>query len=199
MLPKIYSYAVICRDNGCRAALSWVRSGRKAVILLVLVTLIAGCGFHLRGKIQLPAVFSATHVKGTDLSLVDDIKRALRVAGGAVVNEKTEATVSIELLRVKYSRAVRSINEQGIAVGYELHYDVSYRVSGLAKQRLVPDARIALKRTLDYGDKTMRILQKDIEEKLLKQEMRDEIVRQVISRLATIKVALSANRRPRSA
>jgi len=34
---------------------------------------------------------------------------------------------------------------------------------------------------------------------MLKQEMRDEIVRQVISRLATIKVALSANRRPRSA
>ncbi|HAN61517.1 MAG TPA: hypothetical protein EYM44_10455 [Gammaproteobacteria bacterium] len=179
--------------------LSWVRSGREVVILLVLVTLIASCGFHLRGKIQLPAVFSATHVKGTDLSLVDDIKRALRVAGGAVVNEKAEATVSIELLRVKYSRAVRSINEQGIAVGYELHYEVSYRVSGLAKQRLVPDARIALKRTLDYGDKKMQILQKDIEEKLLKQEMRDEIVRQVISRLATIKVALSANRRPRNA
>ena len=174
--------------------LSWVRSGREVVILLVLVTLIASCGFHLRGKIQLPAVFSATHVKGTDLLLVDDIKRALRVAGGAVVNEKAEATVSIELLRVKYSRAVRSINEQGIAVGYELHYEVSYRVSGLAKQRLVPDARIALKRTLDYGDKKMQILQKDIEEKLLKQEMR-----QVISRLATIKVALSANRRPRSA
>ena len=80
--------------------LSWVRSGREVVILLVLVTLIARCGFHLRGKIQLPAVFSATHVKGTDWSLVDDINRALRVAGGAVVNEKAEATVSIELLRV---------------------------------------------------------------------------------------------------
>ena len=198
-MPKTSNYNVNRRDNGCRAILSWVRSGREVVILLVLVTLIASCGFHLRGKIQLPAVFSATHVKGTDLSLVDDIKRALRVAGGAVVNEKAEATVSIELLRVKYSRAVRSINEQGIAVGYELHYEVSYRVSGLAKQRLVPDARIALKRTLDYGDKKMQILQKDIEEKLLKQEMRDEIVRQIISRLATIKVALSANRRPRSA
>ncbi|HIC26390.1 MAG TPA: hypothetical protein EYO82_10830, partial [Gammaproteobacteria bacterium] len=147
-MPKTSNYNVNRRDNGCRAMLSWVRSGREAVILLVLVTLIASCGFHLRGKIQLPAVFSATHVKGTDLSLVDDIKRALRVAGGAVVNEKAEATVSIELLRVKYSRAVRSINEQGIAVGYELHYEVSYRVSGLAKQRLVPDARIALKRTV---------------------------------------------------
>ena len=179
--------------------LSWVRSGREVVILLVLVTLIASCGFHLRGKIQLPAVFSATHVKGTDLSLVDDIKRALRVAGGAVVNEKAEATVSIELLRVTYSRAVRSINEQGIAVSYELQYDVRYRVSGQAKQRLVPDARIALKRRLDYGDKNMQILQKAIEENLLKQEMRDEIVRQVISRLASVKVGLMADRRRRSA
>ncbi|MDP6080011.1 MAG: LPS assembly lipoprotein LptE [Arenicellales bacterium] len=178
---------------------SWACSGREVVILLVLVTLIAGCGFHLRGKIQLPAVFSATHVKGTDLSLVDAIKRAVRVAGGAVVNEKAEATVSIELLRVKYSRVVRSLNEQGIAVGYELQYEVSYRVSGLAKQRLVPDARIALKRTLDYGDKKMQILQKGIEEKLLKQEMRDDIVRQVISRLASVTVGLIANRRPRSA
>ena len=98
-----------------------------------------------------------------------------------------------------YSRAVRSINEQGIAVGYEVHYNVSYRVSGLAKQPLVPDVRIALKRTLDYGDKKMQILQKEIEERLLKQEMRDEIVRQVISRLASVKMGLIANRRPRSA
>ncbi|MDE0919486.1 MAG: LPS assembly lipoprotein LptE [Arenicellales bacterium] len=198
-MPKPYNYTVICRDNGCRAVLSWVRSGRNVVILLASAMLIAGCGFHLRGKVQLPAVFSATHVKGTDLSLVDDIKRALRVAGGAVVNEKAEATVSIELLRVTYSRAVRSINEQGIAVSYELQYDVRYRVSGQAKQRLVPDARIALKRTLDYGDKNMQILQKAIEENLLKQEMRDEIVRQVISRLASVKVGLMADRRPRSA
>jgi outer membrane lipopolysaccharide assembly protein LptE/RlpB len=45
----------------------------------------------------------------------------------------------------------------------------------------------------------MQILQKAIEEKLLKQEMRDEIVRQVISRLASVKVGLMADRRPRSA
>lgn len=179
--------------------LSWVRSGRAVVILLVLAMLLASCGFHLRGKIQLPAVFSATHVKGADLSLVNDIKRALRGAGGAIVDEKAEATVSIELLRVKYSRAVRSINKQGIAVGYELQYEVNYRVSGLAKVRLVPDVRIVLKRTLDYGDKKMQILQKGIEENLLKQEMRDEIVRQVIARLASITVGLVDNRRPRSA
>jgi len=199
LLSKTSNYTVNRRDNGCRVVSLWARSGREVVILLVLVTLIAGCGFHLRGKIQLPAVFSATHVKGADLSLVNDIKRALRVAGGAIVNEKAEATVSIELLRVKYSRVVRSLNEQGIAVGYELQYEVSYRVSGLAKQRLVPDARIALKRTLDYGDKKMQILQKEIEEKLLKQEMRDDIVRQVMSRLASVTVGLIANRRPRSA
>ena len=45
----------------------------------------------------------------------------------------------------------------------------------------------------------MQILQKDIEENLLKQEMRDEIVRQVIARLASITVGLVDNRRPRSA
>ncbi|GIT47605.1 MAG: hypothetical protein Ct9H300mP13_4010 [Gammaproteobacteria bacterium] len=82
--------------------LSWAVVG--AVVISGFGVLLASCGFHLGEKIQLPAVFSATHVKGADLSLVNDIKRALR-APAAHCKEKAEATVSIELLRVKYSRA----------------------------------------------------------------------------------------------
>ena len=174
------------------AGLGWNRRwllGQIAGVIIGCATLVGGCGFHLRGEIQLPTAFTATYVEGTDSELVTDLKVALRAAGAGLVNTPDNASARLELVRVDYGRTVRRVNAQGIAVGYELRYDVTYRLRGRNKQELVPNVRVVLKRALDYSD-LKQVLQKEIEEKALRQAMREEIVRRMIARLANVTVGL---------
>ncbi|MDC0166822.1 hypothetical protein OAI79_02335, partial [Gammaproteobacteria bacterium] len=80
---------------------------------ILLTALLAGCGFHLRGQVELAPIISAPWVTGQDPALVVDLRNGLRQSGVHPVKDTASASVIIDLATVDYSRSVKSVDSQG--------------------------------------------------------------------------------------
>ena len=168
-----------------------LRHGRLATLVIMLAVLFfSGCGFHLRGQVVLPGVMVEPHLDGSDLELIRRLEEALRARGAHPVADAAGASAVIELLRVAYLREVGTLDLRGTVTGYVLKYEVVYRVLGSDLEVLVNDTRITLSRNLDYDRGQVLQLEKD--ETLLRNELVDEVVRRILTRLMTLSAKRSA-------
>ncbi len=166
--------------------MSMIRHILKPFLSLVLVaTLISGCGFHLRGTIELPASLTEgkIFVESTDLDLIDLLNNSLSSNNATVTDEKAGSTL-LRLTKSNYRRTVRTTDASGIATGYRLRYDVDYIVISPEGEILKPVTSVRQERNIDYS--ASQQLQIDEEEEFLKSDMRREIVLQVMRQLSKI-------------
>ena len=156
----------------------------RTLTAILLSALLTGCGFHLRGQVELAPIMSAPWVTGQNQTLVVDLRNALRQSGTHPVKDAASATVIIDLATVDYTRFVTSVDSKGTATGYTLEYQVLYRVVDRLGRVLVENTSLSVSRDLEY--KSTQLLQKKQEEEALKISMRQEIVRRIIRRLGGI-------------
>ena len=69
----------------------------RTLTAIFLSALLVGCGFHLRGQVELAPVMSSPWVTGQDPALVVDLRNALRQSGVQPVKDSSSATVIIDL------------------------------------------------------------------------------------------------------
>ena len=81
-------------------------------------------------------------------------------------------------------REVGTLDLRGTVTGYVLKYEVVYRVLGPDLEVLVDETRITLSRNLDYD--RGQVLQLEQDETLLRNELVDEVVRRIMTRLMTL-------------
>ena len=153
----------------------------RTLTAILLSALLTGCGFHLRGQVELAPIMSAPWVTGQNQTLVVDLRNALRQSGAHPVKDAASATVIIDLATVDYTRSVTSVDSKGTATGYTLQYKVVYRAVSRAGKVLVSNTPLTFTRDLVY--KSTELLQKKQEEEALQISMRQEIVRRIIRRL----------------
>ena len=158
---------------------------RKLVLILITsaVLLLQGCGFHLRGKVELPPVLDTVYVEGADPDLVNDLKDSLDFSGAAVVYSASAATSAI-LVESRYDREVRTLNSRGVATGYLLRYDARFVVVSPEGESRYESRIISIKRNFDFNPE--QVLQKEEEEDFLREKMREEIVQRIMRQLSTI-------------
>ena len=162
-----------------------LRHKRFATLVIALGALfISGCGFHLRGQVVLPGVMVEPHLDGSDLELIRRLEEALRARGAHPVADAAGASAVIELLRVAYLREVGTLDLRGTVTGYVLKYEVVYRVLGPDLEVLIDETRITISRNLDYD--RGQVLQLEQDETLLRNELVDEVVRRILTRLMTL-------------
>ena len=154
------------------------------LVFMFAVLLFSGCGFHLRGQVPLPDVMAEPHLAGSNLELIRRLEEELRARGAHPVADPAGASAVIELLRVAYLREVGTLDLRGTVTGYVLKYEVVYRVLGSDLEVLVDDTRITLSRNLDYD--RGQVLQLEQDETLLRDELVDEVVRRILTRLMSV-------------
>jgi outer membrane lipopolysaccharide assembly protein LptE/RlpB len=81
-------------------------------------------------------------------------------------------------------REVGTLDLSGTVTGYVLKYEVVYRVLGPDLEVLVDETRITLSRNLDYD--RGQVLQLEQDETLLRNELVDEVVKRILTRLMTL-------------
>jgi len=168
-----------------------LRDWRLATLVIMLAVLFfSGCGFHLRGQVVLPGVMVEPHLDGSDLELIRRLEEALRARGAHPVADAASASAVIKLLRVAYLREVGTLDLRGTVTGYVLKYEVVYRVLGPDLEVLVDETRITLSRNLDYD--RGQVLQLEQDETLLRNELVEEAVRRMLTRLMTLSAKRSA-------
>ena len=170
--------------------------GRRAVLALGITVLLSACGFHLRGSngsFMLP--FATMYIGLPETSpLAIGLKRYIRAIGSTeVVNTKDGADAVLEVLtdpERNRTKTILSLNTSGRVQEYQLGYSINFRVLDKAGNQLLAPTTISLVRPITFNDS--QVLAKETEEAALYRDMRNDLVQQIMRRLAAIKPVLPA-------
>lgn len=157
----------------------------RTLVVCLLVSSMAACGFKLRGPQTFP--FQSIAVPGVT-ALRIDIKRAIESHSNAIVTTNTkEADAVLEITRETTEKVILSLSTQGRVREYQLRYLVSYRVARTQGGVFVAPTTTLLTRDITFNDE---ILAKETEETQLYAEMRADFVQQLMRRMAAAKPIL---------
>jgi LPS-assembly lipoprotein len=163
------------------------RTGAIGVLLLVLLlALQSGCGFRLRGAVDLPPGLQATYIQSVSphSELVADLRRALQAAGAEVVAEPRQAEVVLHIRQEEVGRRVLSVDARGRARERELHYTVAYSLRDRTGRDLAEPRTVVL--TRDYLFDETAVLGSEQEEAALVRDMQRQVTRQILQHLAAV-------------
>ncbi len=154
--------------------------------LWVLGTLlIGGCGFHLEGRLLLPAAMQRPYIEAPDQQsdFVQSLRRQMLIAGAHPVDSPQRATAVIDILYDAPTRRVLSVSAQNRPTEYQLTYTVRFSVTAGGKELLRPQ-QVSSFRSYSFDESLL--LAKDHEEAILRQAMGHDLADIVMQRLSRL-------------
>jgi len=162
---------------------SLTRRGVSIILLCTWFAATSGCGFHLRGQIDLPEALVEVALQGPkpygELGVA--IRNGFTRMGGQVVESPQLASSVLVITRDTSQRRVLSVDISGQANEYEVEYTLGFHLDDPQGTNLVVPQSITLRR--QYRFEPTQTLAKADEEARLVREMREDAVRQMLHRL----------------
>lgn len=158
--------------------------------LVLLLSLLAACGFQLRGAYALP--YESLYLAYPDYSVIGvSLKRAIRASASTRLAATASDAQATLVPGAEYrDRVILSVSGTGRISELRLRYLYNYRVTDDKGRDLVQPASIELVRDLTYDDSN--VLAKQQEETLLWRDMENDLVQQLMRRLAATKPVFPA-------
>jgi LPS-assembly lipoprotein len=158
----------------------------RAVFIVLLAAIIAGCGFKLRGSsANLP--YKSMYIALPETADVRIwLQRYIRSSGATeIVDNAKDAEAVFQQLQDSRIKTILTVNTQGRVTEYRLQLNYSFRVVDAKGRELVGANDIGLSRDITYSDSN--VLAKDLEEGLLWRDMNNDLVNQIMRRLSIVK------------
>ena len=164
---------------------------RNLTLLLALAATLAlsACGFQLRGSrapVLLP--FATLYIALPSSSeLHAALKRGVEASGKTrVIEDPKSAQVALTLTGDTQAKNVLSLDTSGRVREFQLRYRFAFRVHDAKGRDIVPLSEIVLTREISFSD--AQLLAKEQEEILLFRDMQNDLVQQLMRRLAAAKI-----------
>ena len=155
----------------------------RALTLLAAI-LLASCGFQLRGAAKLP--FDTVYIGAAAGGIALDLKRNIQAGTDAkVVDDAKTAQALLQFTREERQKVILSLTATGRVREFQLRYIVGFRVVDNKGEVFVPPSTIELTRDITFSDAD--VLAKESEEQLLYRDMQNDMVQQIMRRLAAAK------------
>lgn len=161
--------------------MSWSRP----VFVVLLSTVVAACGFQLRGATRIPPEMERTYIATDDRysPFYRSFRDALRSSGVEVVDSAAAATSTFSIHTDRTGQRVLSVSARNVPREYEVWYTISYDVSSGEDTLLARQDRTL---TRDYTYDETQVLGKAREEELMRQAIVEDLVRLVLFQLSAI-------------
>ncbi|MCB1937365.1 MAG: hypothetical protein KDF59_15665 [Nitrosomonas sp.] len=162
-----------------------VSFGILILLILLMLSMLTGCGFKLRGQISsLPfkTLYVAAppgHTIGSDLRRAVDSSTTTKV-----VDSREEAEAILQVINASNERRILSLSGGGRVREFELVFRMTTRLVDNKGIEIAPPSEIVLTRILPFLD--AQILAKEAEEQMLYRDMQADAVQQIIWRLSAI-------------
>ncbi|HEY4957027.1 MAG TPA: LPS assembly lipoprotein LptE [Caldimonas sp.] len=159
---------------------------RRRFLLGAALTL-AGCGFELKRPPELS--FKTIQLTGfaARSPLAAEMKTSIDASATTrVVEAAKDAQVVLQVLGEVREKSVVAQTSDNQIREFELRYRFGFRVRTVAGKDLIPESEILLKRSLTYTETAA--LAKEQEEAFLYRSMQNDIVSQVLRRLASVRI-----------
>jgi len=157
---------------------------RRTFLTLPVALVLASCGFELRQpphfnfktiRLAMPANSAVMQQLNHDLTTTHQVR---------VVSDPTQAEVTLTSTGEQRDRSILSLSSTGEVLEYQLLLRFPFRVTRQDGRELVPQTEILRRIDQSYSDTAA--LSKDSEATMLYQSMQDDVVQQVMRRLAMI-------------
>ncbi len=171
---------------------SWGRGGEGLRIgfpVILLILLLTGCGFQLRGQASLPPEMRVTYVQTpSGLTPPGSVSRKLPSLlasnGVTLTRDPAQATATITILRETSGRRTVAADRFDIRRQYFLAYDVAYQVTLANGQILIPEEGMNASRTLLFDEN--RVLGFESAQEALIESMAEDLAWQIVRRLQAV-------------
>lgn len=161
-------------------------------LLVLALALLAGCGFHLRNKIALPADLGPVRVSSSSKSysaLVTSLSRGLQAAGATLAapigeEDTVAAGTRVATLRVvseRWGDLPIAVDQFGRSQEYTLRYAVVFAFKRADGTDLVPQQVVELSR--DYVSQPDNATGTTTEREVLSDELRREMAASILRRI----------------
>lgn len=152
-------------------------SGMAVVLLLV----VSGCGFHLRGALDIPSEYTPVFIQsgGAVGTAMED---RLQGSGLGTTDSPGQAGLIVRLLGQQRSSRVVAVDRNGKALAYELTYAVTFDALGGQGQVLLSPQSLSAVRTFD-DNPDVAVLGKQLESEIIYQDMVADVADRVLLRL----------------
>ena len=149
--------------------------------LAVVVILLAGCGFQLRGAATYS--FSSLYLNSSaSPAFNNEMRRALAGASSVPLTETSAtAEVILDIPNVHDDKEVLSLSSAGAAREYQLIKRVTFRLHDKDGADWMPAGEITVRRS--YSFQETQALARDLEEQRLQRDMQTDVIQQIVRRL----------------
>lgn len=159
---------------------------RRLVLGGVALTglLLSGCGFKLRGPQHLE--FATLHIGVSELTTLGaSLRRLIATTGSTTVTEDVaQADARLQILANERGREILSLTGAGKVREYQLTQTLRFQLLDKAGKTLIAPTSISAAREYTFDDS--QVLGKEQEEALLYKDMQNDLLQQLMRRLATV-------------
>lgn len=152
------------------------------LIAFAAALLLTACGFQLRGSYTLP--FDTLYIalpETAELRAV--LKRNIEASSQTrIVDSAAKAQAVLVVTADLQMKNVLSLSSTGRVREYQLVRTFAYRVYDAGNRDVAPPGEITIRRDITYSDE--QVLAKEAEEALLRRDMQNDLVQQLLRRLA---------------
>jgi LPS-assembly lipoprotein len=165
-------------------------SSLKVTIVVLTVSLLSACGFHLRGDYSVPEELNKISVTSYDQysTFTRMMKSQLRMSDVEIV-PPAENTPNLHIISESVGERTLSLYQNTRAAEIELTFNASYRVT-------IPDLgskTFATSVTRSYLDNPLTALAKSVERDMIEDEMRKLATSQILRQMARLKANIAAD------
>lgn len=158
----------------------------KFLTVLLIFSVLSGCGYQLAGKADLDPVFENSHVTfAAGGQLMAQLVEEQLKANNADLVELDDASAIVNILYERRSREILSVDEQGRVSEYELILRIGLNVVDAEGKLLISNQDFRLSR--DFFFEIQEVLGN--EERVIYDELRQDISRLIIYRLQAVSTA----------
>lgn len=152
---------------------------------MVLLSLLAGCGFHLQNAFTVPTEMERTYIatENRHSLFYQELRRQLQAAGMQLADAPGDATATLSISVDETNQRVLSVSTRNVPTEFEVYYSIEYGVDS-GDTNLLMRQFITLTRDYTY-DETL-VLGKAHEEQLLREAIVKDLVRIVLRQLGTL-------------
>lgn len=161
---------------------------KRRLLLAAAGALLAGCGFQLR-KAPDFAFDSILVTAGPNSPLANQLRRSLAADGRVQVlppgTDPGRANVILDLPVEQREKVVVGLNASGQVREFQLRLRTRFRVRTPQGRELIPETELLQQRDISFNESA--VLAKEAEESLLYRDMQNDLVQQLMRRLAALR------------
>jgi LPS-assembly lipoprotein len=165
----------------------------RPILLFISFLCLAGCGFHLRGEVNLAPSLHNLYIKTADPygQLAKNLRQYFKQSGINVTDNAKEAITIFDILSEQESQQTLSISGTQLTRQYNLALTVIFQVSDQSGKTIIPPQIVTESRAITI--QANQILAGSNELTNLYQQMRRAIVFKIINRLASRDITARLN------